>query len=100
MLYLAAFLFTASIYSSVRPLVAQTKLSAECTFGDDKEQAWKSGGNMSASPRSLTFSGQLPSTRNLIHSCLVKTDSPNRMMYLRAKRNKESKGSLACVCCL
>ncbi|KAJ7365362.1 hypothetical protein OS493_005469 [Desmophyllum pertusum] len=87
MQYLAAFLFTVLIYSLVCPFVVQAKLFSNCTFEEVLSRT--SGQNMSALP--LTFSGQLPSTRNVSHSCVVKTDNRNSLLYLRAKRNKESK---------
>lgn len=74
------------ICCSACPLVVQAKLFVDCTFGD--VQSSKSAWNMSA--LSMTFSGQLPS-RNVSYSCLLKTDNRNSLLYLRAKRSKESK---------
>ncbi|KAJ7365361.1 hypothetical protein OS493_005467 [Desmophyllum pertusum] len=89
MQYLAAFLFTVLIYSLVCPIVVQAKLLADCTF-EQMQSRTLSGQNMSA--LSMKFSGQLPSKRNASHhSCVVKTDNRNSLLYLRAKRNKESK---------
>ena len=83
MLYFASFLFRAIfIFCSACPFVAQANLFAECTFGD--MQSSKSAQNMS-------FGGQLPSLRNMSHSCMVKTDNREGLLYLRAKRNNESK---------
>ena len=90
MLFNAVFLSSVLISISVFPFVIQAKLSADCTFEEIK--SWKSGQNMSAPP--LKFSGQLPSSRNLSresHTCLVKADNSSRLLYLRAKRNEESK---------
>ncbi|KAL9954994.1 hypothetical protein ACROYT_G042587 [Oculina patagonica] len=88
MLYLAVFLFRAVfIYCLACPLVVHAKLFADCTFGD--EQSSKSAENMSA--LSIKLSGQLPFSRNVSHSCLLKTDNQKRLLYLRAKRNEESK---------
>ena len=87
MLFNAVFLSSVLISLSVFPVVTHAKLFADCTFKEIK--SWKSGQNMSALP--LKFSGQLPSSGNLSHTCLVKADNSNRLLYLRAKRNEESK---------
>ncbi len=88
MLYLAVFLFRAvSVYCLACPLVVHAKLFADCTFGD--EQSSKSAENMSA--LSMKLNGQLPFSRNVSHSCLLKTDNQKRLLYLRAKRNEKSK---------
>jgi len=43
----------------------------------------------------MKISGQLPSSRNRRHSCVVKTESRKGVLYLRAKKREESKeGSL------
>ena len=64
----------------------QAKLSVECTFGEIKSE--KTSQNVTAQP--LTFRGELPSSRNLSHTCLVETNDTTRLMYLRAKRNEWS----------
>ena len=63
----------------------QAKLSAECTFGEIKSEKSQ---NVTAQP--LTFRGELPSSRNLSHTCLVETNDTTRLMYLRAKKNEWS----------
>ena len=70
------------------PSVAETKLFANCTFGEVKS----SEDNNKTSARIITISGQLPTSRSYSsHSCVVTTDNLNSVSYLRAKRNKESK---------
>jgi len=88
MFHPAVFLFKISMCSSLCSLAVQAKLSADCTFEEVK--SWQSAHNTSAVP--IQLNGQLPYFKNVIHSCLVQTDNRNSLMYLRAKRNKESTG--------
>ena len=39
----------------------------------------------------MKLSSQIPSSRIPTHSCTVKTNKTNSILYLRAKRNRESK---------
>ena len=67
------------------PFGAYAKLYVDCTF--ERIKSWTAGQNTSASP--LRFMGQLPSSKKG-HNCLVKTNETDRLIYLRAKRNKWS----------
>ncbi|XP_022792823.1 uncharacterized protein LOC111331881 isoform X5 [Stylophora pistillata] len=90
---LPAILLTSVLISTSRfPFAAHAKLSADCTFQQIK--SWKIDQNTLAPP--LGFRGQLPFSKNRkSHTCLLKTNDSNRMIYLGAKRNKWSKeGSL------
>ena len=79
--------FTLSILNLLLSAIpAQAKLSAECTFAEIKSEKSQ---NVTAQP-ALKFTGELPSSRNLSHTCLVETNDTTRLMYLRAKRNEWS----------
>ena len=65
----------------------QAKLFALCTFAEIKSE--KTSQNVTAQP-ALKFTGELPSSRNLSHTCLVETNDTTRLMYLRAKKNEWS----------
>ena len=79
--------FTLSILNLLLSAIpAQAKLSAECTFAEIKSEKSQ---NLTAQP-ALKFTGELPSSRNLSHTCLVETNDTTRLMYLRAKRNEWS----------
>ena len=65
----------------------QAKLFALCTFAEIKSE--KTSQNVTAQP-ALKFTGELPSSRNLSHTCHVETNDTTRLMYLRAKRNEWS----------
>ena len=82
---ITAFLF-AALFSAVWSPVTQAKMFADCTFGEVKSRE----GNEETSSN-ITLIGKLPSSRNLSHSCVVKTEKQNSVLYLRAKRRKESK---------
>ena len=88
MLHSTVFLFKISMCSFLCSLVVPAKLFADCTFEEVK--SWQSAHNASAVP--IQLNGQLPYSKNVIHSCLVQTDNRNSLLYLRANRNKESKG--------
>ena len=87
MLPCLAVLLFAIFLSSGQLSAAQAKLYADCTFG--KVKSWEKIDKSSV----MKLSGQLPLSRNLSHSCIVKTDldNNNSLLYLRAKRNKASK---------
>ena len=70
----------------LRLSLAQAKIVGDCTFGNVK--SWES--NKTTSPK-MKISGQLPSSRNRRHSCVVKTESRKGVLYLRAKKREESK---------
>lgn len=79
--------FTLSILNLLLSAIpAQAKLSAECTFAEIKSEKSQ---NVTAQP-ALKLTGELPSSRNLSHTCLVETNDTTRLMYLRAKRNEWS----------
>ena len=82
---LVAFL-VAVLLSSKWLSLAQAKIVGDCTFGNVK--SWES--NETTSPK-MKISGQLPSSRNRRHSCVVKTESRKGVLYLRAKKREESK---------
>lgn len=90
MRYPAVFLFQLSVWSFLSSFVVKAKLFADCTFEEVKSS--QSVHNTSVVP--IKLNGQLPYSKNVFHSCLVKADNRNSLLFLRAKRNKESKGSL------
>ena len=80
--------FTLSILNLLLSAIpTQAKLFAECTFAEIKSE--KTSQNVTAQP-ALKFTGELPSSRNLSHTCLVETNDTTRLMYLRAKKNEWS----------
>lgn len=86
----AVFLFKLSVYSSLSSFVVKAKLFADCTFEEVKSS--QSAHNTSVLP--IKLNGQLPHSKNVFHSCLVHADTRSSLLFLRAKRSKESKGSL------
>ena len=69
--------------------MAQAKLyNDDCTFVELKTS--RKNGNKT-SLMQLIITSQLPSSTNLVYSCTVKTDNTNSILYLRGKRNKDSK---------
>ena len=82
----AAFLFAIS-FSFEKPFMAQAKLyNADCTYVELKTSQ-KNGNKTSL----MHLTSQIPLSRNLVYSCTVKTDNTNSILYLRGKRNKDSK---------
>lgn len=90
MRYPAVFLFQLSVWSFLSSFVVKAKLFADCTFEEVKSS--QSVLNTSVVP--IKLNGQLPYSKNVFHSCLVQADNRNSLLFLRAKRNKESKGEL------
>ena len=90
MLHPAVFLLKLSVYSFVSSFLVKAKLSADCTFKEVK--SWQTAHNTLVEP--IKLNGQLPYSKNVFHSCLVQADNRNSLLFLRAKRNKESKGKL------
>lgn len=69
------------------PFGAHAKLYVDCTF-----ERIKSRTAQNTSAPSLRFRGQLPSSSNQkSHTCLVKTNETNRLIYLKVKRDEWSK---------
>ena len=67
--------------------MAQAKLyNDDCTFVELKTS--RRNGNKTSL---MQLTSQLPSSTNLVYSCTVKTDNTNSILYLRGKRNKDSK---------
>ena len=63
--------------------------------------------NLSSSIAPLTFVRQLPLSRALSHSCIVKTDRKESFLHVKAKTHGETRGKLVCLpfhtdlqCCL
>ena len=82
----AALLFVIS-FRFERPSMAQAKLyNDDCTFVELKTS--RRNGNKTSL---MQLTSQLPSSTNLVYSCTVKTDNTNSILYLRGKRNKDSK---------
>ena len=90
MLHPAVFLFKLSVWSFLGSFAVKAKLFADCTFEEVKSS--QSAHNTSVVP--IMLNGQLPYSKNVFHSCLVQADNRNSLLFLRAKRNKESKGEL------
>ena len=84
------FLFKLSVYSSLSSFVVKAKLFADCTFEEVKSS--QTAHNTSVEP--IKLNGQLPYSKNVFHSCLVQADNRNGLLFLRATRNKESKGEV------
>ena len=93
MLHPAVFLFKLSVWSSLISFAVKAKLLADCTFEEEKSWQSVSVHNPSLSVP-LKLNGQLPYSKNVFHSCLVQADNRNSLLFLRAKRSKESKGEL------
>ena len=90
MLHPAVFLLKLSVYSSLSSFVVKAKLFADCTFEEVKPLQTA----LNTSVESIKLNGQLSYSKNVFHSCLVQADNRNSLLFLRAKRNKESKGKL------
>ena len=60
--------------------------NADCTYVELKTSQ-KNGNKTSL----MHLTSQIPLSRNLVYSCTVKTDNTNSILYLRGKRNKDSK---------
>ena len=94
MLHPAVFLLKLSVYSSLSSFVVKAKLFADCTFEEVKPLQTA----LNTSVESIKLNGQLSYSKNVFHSCLVQADNRNSLLFLRAKRNKESKGELVFFC--
>lgn len=81
--YVEAVLFAIAI-SFEMSSIAQAKLYADCSFVGLKTSR-KSENKSSL----ITLTSRLPSSRNL--GCTVKADNASSVLYLRGKRNKDSK---------
>ena len=92
MLHPAVFLFKLLVWSFLSSFAVKAKLFADCTFEEVKSGQSVSVHNTSVSL--IKLNGQLPYSKNVFHSCLVQADNRNSLLFLRAKRNKESKGEL------
>ena len=52
----------------------------------EEVKSWQTAHNTSVEP--IKLNGQLPSSENVFHSCLVQADNRNSLLFLRAKWNK------------
>ena len=87
MLLSAVLLFSVLIFIPHFPFGAHAKLYVDCTF--ERIKSWTTAQNTSAP--SLRFRGQFPSSKKS-HTCLVKTNETNRLIYLKAKKDEWSNG--------
>ena len=73
-----------------------TGLVYECNFDGTK---LKDGleQNLSSSITPLTFARQLPLSRTLSHSCVIKTESKESFLHVKAKTYGATRGKLVCI---
>ena len=98
--YVEAIVF-AIAFSIRMSFMAQAKLYADCNFGwlntlqktDERKTSftYQFPSSQKTDEHKTSFTYQFPSSRNLKHSCNVKADYANSILYLRGKRNKDSK---------
>ena len=73
-----------------------TGLVYECNFEGLKLKEGL-GQNLSSSIAPLTFARQLPLSRALSHSCIVRTDTKESFLHVKAKTYGETRGKLVCL---
>ena len=69
--------------------VARGELQAICSSGMTVLE------NQTASPGVMKITGTLPYDRNLQRSCVLKMDTPERCLHVKAKRNGNSQGMIS-----
>ena len=69
--------------------VARGELQAVCSSGMTVLE------NQTASPGVIKITGTLPYNRNLQRSCVLKMDTPESCLHVKAKRNGNSQGKIS-----
>ena len=73
-----------------------TGLVYECNFDGTKMKEGLEQ-NLSPSITPLTFARQLPLSRALSHSCIVRTDRKESFLHVKAKTYGATRGKLVCI---
>lgn len=73
-----------------------TGLVYECNFDGTKLEDGLEQ-NLSSSIPPLTFARQLPLSRALSHSCIVRTDGKESFLHVKAKTYGATRGKLVCI---
>ena len=84
--FVASLAFVIFFSLEMRRYMVQATFDSDCNLVGLK--TLEKNGNKSSV---MKLRSQIPSSRIPTHSCTVKTNKTNSILYLRAKRNRESK---------